>query len=504
MPPPSGVAVVIAPPMHAGNRPPPPRLGPRRREEAPWSRLLSTRTLVPLAALLSLTLTASVYRAAELTRQASEAEAELARETWERVNEQRNAKGKRRRAPTPRVAEKEPEPEPEDEDQEAAGLLNDEDEDASEEAPKAEPIAAAAPAGRSRRRRGALPPGVRPVVAPANLTDYERLLRGSAEDLMRGVRLKPVNTSRIIVHKDNAVFGEKMRRRGGWDEGEDIEKLFPPQDLRRDMHERCAVVGNGGSLLERKAGRVIDTKYDAVLRYNNAVVEGFEQFVGRKTTYRAINNQWTRSYARAVAKRGGKGRDPLGNTALLCFGNGSLRLYLRIRREFPERVAYYAAPELTAITRAQYKRIHVRMEGLGFGPYPGGHVMPSGVEGILIMLQICKSLDVYGFDPPPPPPAPEPAPGPSYETPQARRQRHAREAEAYAQVHGQAYKYHYFDGISGSSVHSFSFQFDFLHVLHLVGIINLCHGPPHIDAYVCPEVPLANAPATALEGLWSD
>jgi hypothetical protein len=39
------------------------------------------------------------------------------------------------------------------------------------------------------------------------------------------------------------------------------------------------------------------------------------------------------------------------------------------------------------------------MEGMGFGPYGGGHTMPSGFEGLFFMLQICDELHVYGFDP---------------------------------------------------------------------------------------------------------
>lgn len=364
------------------------------------------------------------------------------------------------------------------------------------------------PTTRKRRRDRAkdLPPGVRPVVDAHNLTHYEQLLMEATEEMLRGIRFKPINVTRVVVNKNANQFGEKMKRRGGFtdeDSGE-IDKLLPDEDLKRDMHDHCAVVGNGGSMLSHKAGRIIDTKYDAVLRYNNAPTENFEAYVGRRTTYRAINNQWTRQYARQVAKGGARGRDSVGNTILLCFGNGSLRLYLRIRRDFPNRVAYYIAPELTAITRAQFKRIHVRMEGLGFGPYPGGHVMPSGIEGVLLMLQICKSVDVYGFDPPPPPPRPPSPPAPGYESPQQVRARESREAAEYARKHGEAYKYHYFDEVHGSSVHSFSFQFDFLHALHLTGLVTLCHGPPHVNSYLCPQLPSNDRDASFTEGLWND
>ena len=41
---------------------------------------------------------------------------------------------------------------------------------------------------------------------------------------------------------------------------------------------RCGVIGNSGILLKQRSGRTID-KFDAILRYNNAPTQGFEQCV---------------------------------------------------------------------------------------------------------------------------------------------------------------------------------------------------------------------------------
>jgi hypothetical protein len=49
-----------------------------------------------------------------------------------------------------------------------------------------------------------------------------------------------------------------------------------------------AVVGSSGHLLERNYSQLIDS-HDIVLRFNQARVEGFEDYVGSKTTHRIVN-----------------------------------------------------------------------------------------------------------------------------------------------------------------------------------------------------------------------
>ena len=50
----------------------------------------------------------------------------------------------------------------------------------------------------------------------------------------------------------------------------------------------CAIVGNSGTLLENELGEEIDSK-DMVIRFNSAPTEGYEQFVGTKTSFRILN-----------------------------------------------------------------------------------------------------------------------------------------------------------------------------------------------------------------------
>ena len=55
--------------------------------------------------------------------------------------------------------------------------------------------------------------------------------------------------------------------------------------LKKVKYKRVAVVGSGGILQKYKLGKEIDAM-DAVFRFNDAPVIGFENMVGSKTTFR--------------------------------------------------------------------------------------------------------------------------------------------------------------------------------------------------------------------------
>lgn len=81
------------------------------------------------------------------------------------------------------------------------------------------------------------------------------------------------------------------------------------------------MVGNGGvNLNDPHQGRAIDSA-DVVIRFNDGPTSTFERFVGKKTTFRLINNQWSRH----VADRGAVGGWSEG--VLMCFGNGARRSF---------------------------------------------------------------------------------------------------------------------------------------------------------------------------------
>ncbi|KAK8747337.1 hypothetical protein OTU49_016755, partial [Cherax quadricarinatus] len=70
-----------------------------------------------------------------------------------------------------------------------------------------------------------------------------------------------------------------------------LAKHFPSSGLLEGRYfNTCAVVSNAGSMKGSKMGNFIDS-HDAVIRFNHAPTEGFEEDVGTRTTLRIINSQ---------------------------------------------------------------------------------------------------------------------------------------------------------------------------------------------------------------------
>ena len=63
--------------------------------------------------------------------------------------------------------------------------------------------------------------------------------------------------------------------------------LFIKPDL--NLNEKLSIVGSSGSLNGSKLGSKIDMSVD-VITFNTATTKNFEEDVGSKTTYRAVNN----------------------------------------------------------------------------------------------------------------------------------------------------------------------------------------------------------------------
>ncbi|KAI8488570.1 beta-galactoside alpha-2,6-sialyltransferase [Branchiostoma belcheri] len=88
--------------------------------------------------------------------------------------------------------------------------------------------------------------------------------------------------------KKNVPFSTITREQASKDGNATI---LPEESLEKLVHfNSCAVVSSSHGLRLHKYGKVIDS-HDAVLRFNCAPTQGFEQFVGNRTDIRLINTQ---------------------------------------------------------------------------------------------------------------------------------------------------------------------------------------------------------------------
>ena len=125
-------------------------------------------------------------------------------------------------------------------------------------------------------------------------------------------------------------------------------------------------------MLETQFGQAID-KHDAVIRFNAAVTEGFEQFVGIKTTLRILN---------APDYKGPDG----GEMRVTTVRNADIKEWAKHYQQQPKEMqerTYMTDPELLCHAWSWVKQ--------------RGEKPSSGLVGMVLALKMCGKVDMYGF-----------------------------------------------------------------------------------------------------------
>ena len=58
---------------------------------------------------------------------------------------------------------------------------------------------------------------------------------------------------------------------------------------------------------------------------------------------------------------------------------------------------YFMAPEFALNARGTYKKAAVVMDETGYIRVKGRNSPPTGIEGIFFALEVCDTVDLYGF-----------------------------------------------------------------------------------------------------------
>mmetsp|Transcript_24964 Transcript_24964/g.81773 ORF Transcript_24964/g.81773 Transcript_24964/m.81773 type:complete len:405 (+) Transcript_24964:140-1354(+) len=179
---------------------------------------------------------------------------------------------------------------------------------------------------------------------------------------------------------------------------------------------RCAVVGNSGGLLHSLHGEAIDS-HDVVYRFNQAPVEGYQQYVGARSSHESLNSAWVKQLVEGRRKASQNWNWRKEETALVVFelfDPSSIRsksidqflqkerwwqrAYERLRATYPERQFVVISPSFMAWAFMVYTELKARFIAAGLGAFTGEKPM-SGFYAILFLYQACDELDLYGFAP---------------------------------------------------------------------------------------------------------
>ncbi|XP_062383981.1 beta-galactoside alpha-2,6-sialyltransferase 2b isoform X2 [Sardina pilchardus] len=109
----------------------------------------------------------------------------------------------------------------------------------------------------------------------------------------RGRRVLTRSRRQLLCRLRRQLFGLTLDAREPPFSARRWEEMMPSRTLKELYGARlktCAVVASAGAILHSGLGQDIDA-HDAVLRFNGAPTEGFENDVGTKTTIRLVNSQ---------------------------------------------------------------------------------------------------------------------------------------------------------------------------------------------------------------------
>jgi len=178
---------------------------------------------------------------------------------------------------------------------------------------------------------------------------------------------------------------------------------------------RCAVVGNGGSLSNATLGKEID-EHDIVIRVNQGPTSGYETLAGSRTSVRMLNHKWSKEYRLTKRLRlgtggvdGDGGTGDTGDKQRMSVHVVLSRVSAQEFLAFAKRFSHKNNVDMSLISSVFVAHAHTlllcarrRASQLG-APEPetmrwGAGTSPStGFLAAVMSLRHCSSVSIYGI-----------------------------------------------------------------------------------------------------------
>mmetsp|Transcript_14230 Transcript_14230/g.30469 ORF Transcript_14230/g.30469 Transcript_14230/m.30469 type:complete len:409 (-) Transcript_14230:74-1300(-) len=157
----------------------------------------------------------------------------------------------------------------------------------------------------------------------------------------------------------------------------------------------CALVGNAGFLLNHKLGQYID-QHEVVVRFNVMDVAGYEEHVGRKTTFRVLNHQRsTTGCCRGKLPENSTNNNPI--TVLLWHPGAQEEIATECKKRYPDNKVVGLSRGFIQKEVSVMKSLRMDMQRLGFGPFSSWRQLTTGAHAVLLFERLCDTVSVYGI-----------------------------------------------------------------------------------------------------------
>ena len=191
-----------------------------------------------------------------------------------------------------------------------------------------------------------------------------------------------------------------LTRKNFRDEPKEMLGMVPGEAPALDFGT-CALIGSSGVLTGSNLGRAIDG-HDAVLRLNQApATEDFAEDVGSRVDFRLLNKRWgvaygERKYRKLILN------DPR-NTTLIATRAGPGN-FVKLRQSAKElgvqNEMLFMRPKAVRATQDALLFFRESLEvalGEQLASPNGRNSATTGLLGMFLLLEMCGSLDLYGF-----------------------------------------------------------------------------------------------------------